>query len=110
MSAATPLLETASGDRDRVLQAGAVPVTRAFDEVFRAEPARAVCHEGCDHLRPPFPSRKLIRVFSTSVFVYSEYIRRTWGQYFTVAAIVPGAESYQTGVVLRKITPIFPIP
>jgi SAM-dependent methyltransferase len=38
----------------------------------------------------------------TYTFFHSDYIRRTWGQYFTVAEIVPGAESYQTGVVLRK--------
>ncbi len=38
----------------------------------------------------------------TYTFFHSDYIRRTWGQYFTVAEIVPGAESFQTGVVLRK--------
>jgi SAM-dependent methyltransferase len=38
----------------------------------------------------------------TYTFFHSDYIRRTWGQYFTVAEIVPRAESYQTAVVLRK--------
>jgi hypothetical protein len=35
-------------------------------------------------------------------FFHSDYIRRVWGQYFHVAEIIPGAESYQTAVVLKK--------
>lgn len=38
----------------------------------------------------------------TYTFFHSDYIRRTWGQYFEVLEIVPRAESYQTAVVLRK--------
>ena len=36
-------------------------------------------------------------------FFHSDYIRRVWGQYFTVAEIVPGAASYQTAVVLKAL-------
>lgn len=36
-------------------------------------------------------------------FFHSDYIRRIWGQYFHVAEIIPGAESYQTAVVLRPL-------
>ena len=38
----------------------------------------------------------------TYTFFHSDYIRRTWGQYFSVAEIVQGADCYQTAVVLRK--------
>lgn len=34
-------------------------------------------------------------------FFHSDYIRRIWGQYFKVSEIVPGAEYYQTAVVLK---------
>lgn len=37
-------------------------------------------------------------------FFHSEYVRRIWGQYFQVAEIVPGAESYQTAVVLKPLS------
>jgi SAM-dependent methyltransferase len=36
-------------------------------------------------------------------FFHSDYVRRIWGQYFNVAEIVPGAESYQTAVVLKAL-------
>lgn len=36
-------------------------------------------------------------------FFHSDYIRRIWGQYFHVAEIIPGAESYQTAVVLKPL-------
>jgi SAM-dependent methyltransferase/Flp pilus assembly protein TadD len=36
-------------------------------------------------------------------FFHSDYIRRVWGQYFNVVEIVPGAESYQTAVVLKSL-------
>ena len=35
---------------------------------------------------------------------HSDYVRRIWGQYFRVAEIVPGAESYQTAVVLKALS------
>ncbi len=37
-------------------------------------------------------------------FFHSDYIRRIWGQYFHVAEIIPGAESYQTAVVLKPLS------
>jgi ubiquinone/menaquinone biosynthesis C-methylase UbiE/tetratricopeptide (TPR) repeat protein len=37
-------------------------------------------------------------------FFHSDYVRRIWGQYFRVAEIVPGAESYQTAVVLKALS------
>ncbi len=37
-------------------------------------------------------------------FFHSDYVRRIWGQYFRVAEIVPGAESYQTAVVLKTLS------
>jgi ubiquinone/menaquinone biosynthesis C-methylase UbiE len=36
-------------------------------------------------------------------FFHSDYIRRIWGQYFRIAEIIPGAESYQTAVVLKAL-------
>jgi ubiquinone/menaquinone biosynthesis C-methylase UbiE/tetratricopeptide (TPR) repeat protein len=36
-------------------------------------------------------------------FFHSDYVRRIWGQYFRVAEILPGAESYQTAVVLKAL-------
>jgi tetratricopeptide (TPR) repeat protein len=37
-------------------------------------------------------------------FFRSEYVRRIWGQYFHVAEILPGAESYQTAVILKTLS------
>jgi ubiquinone/menaquinone biosynthesis C-methylase UbiE len=36
-------------------------------------------------------------------FFHSDYVRRIWGQYFSVAEILPGAESRQTAVVLKRL-------
>jgi tetratricopeptide (TPR) repeat protein len=36
-------------------------------------------------------------------FFHSDYVRRIWGQYFNIVEIVPGAQSYQTAVVLRAL-------
>ena len=35
-------------------------------------------------------------------FFQTDYIRRVWGQFFTVAAIVPRADCYQSAVILRR--------
>jgi tetratricopeptide (TPR) repeat protein len=38
----------------------------------------------------------------TYTFFHSDYIKRTWGQYFRVSQIIPRVDTYQTAVVLRK--------
>jgi ubiquinone/menaquinone biosynthesis C-methylase UbiE len=35
-------------------------------------------------------------------FFHTDYIRRVWGQFFTVTDIVPRADCYQSAVILRK--------